>query len=435
MRNVLSMGSIRTKTAFLFFVLFVAIILPVHWIIYKKIKSVIEEASRKEMQWEAEKLMSQIKLDPLIVPLSSSYDIRLQLTGKIPDEILFSSPKFPELPPAIALPDYYILDTLEVLNYSRAEQYAPEVLMLSIVRSNTALVERLSDLSVTLFAASSLSVIVIGILVYLAAGWMLRPIHRISVAASKITASENIDRLPLPNTNDESRTLAEALNAMLDRIEQTIKNQTNFFASATHELKTPLAIMKAELSTLNDHQSLEGLLAEVERLDRVISDFLLISQLKSDSLIIRKTSESLEEIIYRALKKVSRLKDQYQPTIHFKLKDQVMPPCLVDVDKIETVFINLFENAIRYSVPPTPRIIIYVDPVSDYYSVSILNTVKEPIPDVSQLKQEFKKSQELSTGLGMGLWIADQILKLHDGKLVLSYQKYVFRAEVLLPKN
>jgi signal transduction histidine kinase len=428
------LGSIRAKTSLLFFTLFVGIILPVNWIIYRKTKSVLEEASQREMTWEAEKLLGQVKLDPLIVPLSAQYDIQLQFRSEFRDEIIFASPDFPALSPESFLTTYERLDTLEIIHVSRQDESSDGVFMISLSRSNAALLERLEDVMIYLFLLSSISVALSGMLVYLAAGWMLRPIRKISLVAARIQAGESIERVPVPDTRDESRDLAEALNAMLERIEKTIKTQTNFFASATHELKTPLAVMKAELTTASGNDpKFTGLLAEVERLDHIISDFLLISQLKSDSLAVRKKAEPVEEILYRALQKVSYLKVQHRPKIAVLLEPEKDYSAEVDSDKIETVFINLLENAIRYSDPSSLTVKIKV--AAGNVVVEVVNPVKNAIQDTELLTQEFKKSKELSAGLGMGLWICDQILQLHKGSLNLSSDHESFTATVVLLKK
>jgi signal transduction histidine kinase len=265
---------------------------------------------------------------------------------------------------------------------------------------------------------------------------MLKPLHSIAEAAGKIQASELIDRIPVPQTRDESRILADALNAMLDRIERTMKNQTNFFASATHELKTPLAIMKAELSSedFKSDPKWEGMALEVERLDRVISDFLLISQLKSDSLSIRQNVASVDEMLYNVVRKLNGLKEKRQAKIRFHLhhhEQQYL--CSLDADKMETVFLNLIENAIKYSTPA--ELTINLSATEQTVSISISNPLESPINDVKSLLGEFRKSKELSDGLGMGLWICNEILKLHGGTIDLTTNALDFTVLVSLPRS
>jgi K+-sensing histidine kinase KdpD len=156
--------------------------------------------------------------------------------------------------------------------------------------------------------------------------------------------------------------------------------------------------------------------------------------LKSDSLIIRKKYTSVEEIMYRALQKVTYLNHHQKPRIHVTLSEHTSDySCAADADKLETVFINLLENATRYSHPS--EISIILNGSDDSLSIAITNPLKEPVADAGSLSQEFKKSRELSVGLGMGLWICEQILKLHGGNLTLSSQDLTFTAMVLLPRN
>jgi signal transduction histidine kinase len=423
--------SIRAKATLLFFLLFVGIMLPLNWIIYNQIKETLIDASRKEMKFESEKLFQLVKLDPPTVPLATNYELQLRFQGEFIDDVIFSSPEF-----GTGMLDteaeYYTTDTLEIFNARRSENNG--VLILSLARSNESITQRLADLKFYLFTASSVSIAIAGVLVFLAAGWMLKPFLEISKTANQIQASNNIVRVPVPNTTDESHVLAKAINEMLARIELSIQTQINFFASATHELKTPLAIMKADLSSFKDRQDekINGLLFEVERLDRVISDFLLISQLKSDSLALRKKQEPIDELLYRALKKLKYIHAHPEPSVNFQFENQHTNSCAnVDSDKIETVFINLLENAARYAHPKSIAVVLGTS--DNDVRVQISNPIREAIDDGQLVIREFNKSRELSAGLGMGLWICQEILRLHNGTLELSSDKATFKATVILP--
>jgi signal transduction histidine kinase len=426
--------SIRTKVSVLFILLFVAILTPLFLNIFSRLKFVLQEASKNEMLWEAEKLLQVVRFDPLSVPVSSNYDVQIKFFNEETQQVIFASPDFPMLSLENSLIPYFSVDTVEIANVSRQSPNGQGSIILSIKRNNSVLEESLQDLKTYLITASGIAIMLAALLAHVITGWMLNPIRTISKAATKITASEKIDRVPVPNTKDESQVLAEALNSMLTRIESTIRNQTNFFASATHELKTPLAIMKAELTSVKSDFKTDGLLEEVERLDRVINDFLLISQLKSDSLQIRKTKQPVEEIIYRAIKKMTLLKKQYGTHITITLDSQNAEYlALVDGDKMENVFINLFENAIRYSKPSS--FFVSIQQTEFEVLTIVTNPIGEPVANLPNLVNEFQKSKELSDGLGMGLWICNQIVKLHDGRLILESEDELFKASVILPLN
>lgn len=98
---------------------------------------------------------------------------------------------------------------------------------------------------------------------------------------------------------------------------------------------------------------------------------------------------------------------------------------------METVFTNLIENSIRYS-PENSTVQILIKSEKNTFSVTCINPITTKIENIDNLTSEFKKSYELSSGLGMGLWICDQIVKLHAGKLTLSQQGDSFIARVLL---
>jgi signal transduction histidine kinase len=274
--------------------------------------------------------------------------------------------------------------------------------------------------------------------VFIAAGKLINPIKKIILVASHITASKSIARVEVPQTQDESQLLAETLNDMFRRMEWSIKNQINFFASAAHELRTPLAVMQTEIGVAlqqadaTQQKILQSQLHEVERLNRIIQDFLLISQLKSETLIVRKKEERIEEVIYAALKKVKYLVLEKKSKFQIKLEGHLGEiNCSLDFDKIETVLSNLLENALKHSA--TYSIIqLSATTENETIIISIHNPIEKSIENIHLLKNEFQKSSELSGGLGMGLWICNQIVKLHAGKLELISTHNEFIAKLSL---
>lgn len=428
------MLGIRAKTAFIFFGVFVVIVLPVNFLVYSKVKTILIQADTRELQAEGEKLFDKVRLDPALIPLPpQNYLMFIRIKEVLGIDTVFASPGFPEVWSEDAV---LVLDSIKVVTEARPVPYSNASLLLSIARSTHDLDSQLETLQLYLFIANSISILLAGVLVYIVSGFTLRPVRNIVEVASRIQATRSMERVAEPKSDDEYRELARTINSMLARIESSIKTQTNFFASAAHELKTPLTVMQTELSVaLNQNPEpstrtiLENQLHEVQRLDRVIQDFLLISQLKSESLVIRKAVNRLDEALYSALKRC-----KYQ----IKTKNAQVKVTLAtedctnnfDYDKIELVLFNLLENAIKYSqLEATIQVTINR---TDRLAVQFVNPVPETIADVEILKSEFKKVSELSSGLGMGLWICQEIMRLQGGALNLHQTKGNFIAEVVI---
>jgi len=411
--------SLRAKASALFFIVFLSIILPVNYIIYGKVRSTLAEADTRELKAEAEKIAERIRLDPLEIPLPPvGYSMQLQqLSGPVPIT-LFVSPQFPATELTNSLPDVIELDETKIVTVHPSLN---PLLMISLARSNQRLLSQIQDLRIYLFAANAGAIVLAGLLVFASAGLMLRPIKKITDVASGITASKSIGRVPVPESHDESRQLAETINQMLERIELAIRNQVNFFASATHELKTPLAVMQTELSLaisqspdVGTRKILESQLIEVQRLSRVIHDFLLISQLKSNSLTLRAQPQQPEEVVYAAIRKVKYRSLERGSLIRVILPDEPISPLHLDFDKMETVVANLLENAIRYS-PQGTTIEVKLYPGR----IEVINPTEGLANIPVELDKEFKSST-LSSGLGMGLWLCHNICRLHQASLSME---------------
>src|SRR5207253_127638 len=131
----------------------------------------------------------------------------------------------------------------------------------------------------------------------------LRPVEAMRRRAATISAADVGARLPLPQAEDEVRRLGDTLNAMLARLERALTRERSFVSDASHELRTPIAILKGELElVLDDAATRDELQAavrsaaeETDRLAQLAEDLLVLAQSDQGSLPVRATLTAVPE--------------------------------------------------------------------------------------------------------------------------------------------
>jgi two-component system, OmpR family, heavy metal sensor histidine kinase CusS len=286
-------------------------------------------------------------------------------------------------------------------------------------------------------------VLIAGCVSYLLAGILLRPLQRIIETARSITSNRLGNLIPVHHTRDELEELTETLNAMLIRIADALRQQQNFFASASHELKTPLAIMGAELElNLNQpgyqeeiRQVLKSQLTEIKRLQERVDEFLIISQLKEGTLTLQRVHFDLSTCIIRVFHQLMPLltAKQLTPPIQF---DPEADGYFIDADedKICIVLLNLLENAIKYSVAGTTITSRIRKPAErQTILITLENTVPEEKIDTTLLQEAYYRGDTLQQGAGLGLWLCSEIVRLHNGNLTLHSAHHLYTVQVEIP--
>jgi len=434
-------SGISGKIALIFLLAFLLVILPLNTFIYHKLKVTLEEADNRLLHSEAEKLLSQVSLDPPIIPLPpSGYSIKVQTTDGQFFQPVFQSPAFPEIGDEYFIIEVLNLDTLKIFTLRKPLEFGGGEILLSLSGSNVGLQNQLADFRMYFFYITGLVVLVVIIVVFAVSGIMLRPIKKIIESSGKIASASEFEPLPIPRPNDESRELAIALNGMLQRIQSAHDDQQKFFDSATHELKTPLSIMKAELTSSIESKSREDLnkvlgniLEEVNRLERTISDFLLMSQLKSNMITLRKEKLNLAELVYDGVRDLKGFSVSREIGFSVHLSNHTNFIIEADTDKIRTVLSNLLENAIHYS-PEKETVQIEIKEQEQNVSLTIENKSQAPIQNVSMLGKERYTHSTSARGMGLGLWICGRIIELHEGKLSMEVKGNTFRVRVFFNK-
>ncbi len=186
------------------------------------------------------------------------------------------------------------------------------------------------------------------------AGRALRPIERMTARAAAIDLDHIEERVAVPPTGDEVARLATTLNAMLERIERGVHEQHRLVADASHELRSPLAAMRAEIDVslrADDlppaaRDVLESAREEVDRMTRTVDDLLVLASLDEGRLELLVEPLDLRDVAERAIGRLQPLAAARGVTVTL-----TGAPALAtgDADRLGHALRNLVENAIKFS--------------------------------------------------------------------------------------
>ncbi len=316
-------------------------------------------------------------------------------------------------------------------------------MMIRVAVNQETLEANLHSLRNMIVGICVVSVLISALTSYVVASLLLVPLQRIIHAARNFATNKMADPIPVNETKDELHELSVTINEMISRIDESVHQQQNFFASASHELKTPLAILRTELEVglrkpgLEEgvRQLLSNQLEEISRLQAIVSEFLVVSQLRVGSPSIYKKPFDLSVLIVKVFNQLLPLLRQknLEPVIHF---DEEAADFIVqaDEDKIRIVLLNLLENAAKYGVKDTAIICRVDKPIEvEELTVQFVNSTKEEKVATENLQVAFYRSDLVQKGAGLGLWLCNEIIRLHDGRIEVSSGQFQFEVTMNLP--
>lgn len=273
------------------------------------------------------------------------------------------------------------------------------------------------------------------LLIAMLGGWFLsaralKPISKMINAAKAIKAGDLSQRLPIPMANDEVKKLALTLNEMLVRIHQAFQSQERFVADASHQLLTPLTIMRGELEMLQKtekkdvDQFIKSALQEVDNLSGIVQEMLLLARVDAGLGALNIQELSLDELIMEVLPRCERLAQAKNIKIKFDINnssgDEERKMIKGDNDLLQNLLTNIIENAIKYS--PNNETVMVTLNWSNEVSQLIIEDNGPGIPEdqLPFIFDRFSRGSNTETkvkGFGLGLAIAQKIALLHNAKL------------------
>ena len=253
----------------------------------------------------------------------------------------------------------------------------------------------------------------------------MRPLDRIVATAQRLTASDLSHRIPSgPRDDREFSQLIDVLNGMMNRLQTSFEQAARFTADASHELKTPLAVMQV---TLHDslrrgalgHEEVESLARECARLKGITHSLLLLSQADAGKLPLTRERYDLSRDLARLVEDADAICENAE----IRCEHYLEPGLFVEADRalMWQVFQNLLGNAVKYN-RPNGLVKITLSSCDGFAVFTIANT-GPAIPAEAQprLFERFFRADAARTseGAGLGLNIACELARANGAELHL----------------
>ena len=262
-------------------------------------------------------------------------------------------------------------------------------------------------------------------------------LRKLSNTMEKVKKEGLHERVQISSANDAFDEVSIMFNSMMDELEEAFEEQKRFVSDASHELRTPLTALRGHLGMIkrwgkNDKERLEKsldiCLSEVDRLTKITNDLLELSRLEKSSINIGEIEEIypkevFEEIIqhYKILNSKSKISFQIDNNIMLNIKE----------DHLKQILIIFIDNAIKYNDKEDIEINIKLEMKNDKKILSVRdNGIGIPEEDIDKITSRFykvdKSRKNNSKSFGLGLSIADRIIKNYEGKLKIESKVGIF---------
>jgi signal transduction histidine kinase len=289
---------------------------------------------------------------------------------------------------------------------------------LAAVSSLAAVQETIDSARALLWWVVPALVLLVGGLAWIVVGRALRPVHAVTRQLASISSDSLHERVPVPEAADEVGELAHTMNSMLDRLESATLVSRQLVSDASHELRTPIAVLRTELEVARrdpetDWQAVSvGMLGEVERLQGLVDDLLLLARANERGM--RREAVDVVDIVAQVASRRRAV------------------PVGVDVDGAAAIegdpaallsaVDHLVANAARHA---TSEVRVRVHDLGDWLEIRVEDDgAGIPLADRERVLERFVRLDEGRArdigGSGLGLAVANDVAAAHGGIVTIA---------------
>lgn len=260
---------------------------------------------------------------------------------------------------------------------------------------------------------------------------ILTPIKEIGATARRIAQGDFKARIEKSN-DDEIGQLCDTINDMAVELGAAEKMKNDFISSVSHELRTPLTAIKGWAETMQGggmddetfDKGMSVIIRESERLSGIVEELLDFSRMQSGRMTLTMDKIDILAELGEAVYMFSeRAKSEHKYLLYEE--PRMLSPVLGDINRLRQVFVNILDNALKYT-GEGGTISVVASEENGYIRVAISdNGCGIPPEHLPNVKKKFYKANQTVQGSGIGLALADEIMRLHSGSLEIESHENV----------
>jgi signal transduction histidine kinase len=267
---------------------------------------------------------------------------------------------------------------------------------------------------------------------FLIAKKALSPIADISNIMNNISEINLSERVKIENISTELKILGQSFNKVLDRLEKFFTRQKEFITNASHELKTPLAVIRShgeiilrkERTSQEYKNTLISILKSVDMMSEIINKLLFLAKIESENILLKSENMDLYKIIKESVKLLEPKAVQKEIKVDIDTLDEQQFILQGERGTLIELFTNIIDNAIKYNIP-RGKVNIRIKKDGDFLITEIRDTgIGIPEKDLDKVFDRFYRVEMSHSknieGIGLGLSIAKQIVENYKGKIEIT---------------